>query len=115
MCDKTPVKYYIFMVSFKMLSEVQMLRSFIVINASFRFCLVLRIPTYEEIVADDEEVLFYGQRSHLGKKSHPHPRKNAQSSSTLAVVSFSTVDNIEILYPKKPSTLKNDVINIDFG
>lgn len=36
-----------------------MQRSFIVINASFRFCLVLRIPTYEEIVADDEEVLFF--------------------------------------------------------
>lgn len=36
-----------------------MQRSFIVIIASFRFCLVLRIPTYEEIVADDEEVLFY--------------------------------------------------------
>ena len=26
-----------------------------------------------------------------------------------------TVDNSEILYPKKPSTLKNDVMNIDFG
>ena len=47
------------MASFKMQSEVQMQRTFIVINASFQFCLVLRIPTYEEIVADDEEVLFY--------------------------------------------------------
>ena len=47
------------MASLKMQSEVQMQRTFIVIIASFRFCLVLRIPTYEEIVADDEEVLFY--------------------------------------------------------
>ena len=50
-----------------------MQRSFIVIIASFRFCLVLRIPTYEEIVADDEEVLFYEQRSHLGQKVPPTP------------------------------------------
>lgn len=49
------------------------------------------------------------------KSPATHPRKNAQSSLFLAVVSFSTVDNIEILYPKKPSTLKDDVINIDFG
>ena len=36
-----------------------MQRSFIMIIASFQFCFVLRIPTYEEIVADDEEVLFF--------------------------------------------------------
>ena len=94
-----------------------MQRSFIVIIASFRFCLVLRIPTYEEIVADDEEVLFLWIKESPRPESPPHPppRKNAQSSLTLVVVSFSTVDDIEILYPKKPSTLKNDVINIDFG
>ena len=53
--------------------------------------------------------------SQARKSPPPPPRKNAQSSLTLAVVSFSTVDDIEILYPKKPSTLKNDVIDIDFG
>ena len=52
-----------------------MQRSFIVIIASFRFCLVLRIPTYEEIVADDEEVLFYEKRSLLGQKVPPPPEK----------------------------------------
>ena len=64
------------MASFKMQSEVQMQRTFIVINASFQFCLVLRIPTYEEIVADDEEVLFYEQRSHLDLKV-PAPEKRS--------------------------------------
>ena len=52
-----------------------MQRSFIVINASFRFCLVLRIPTYEEIVADDEEVLFMNKGVHLGQKVPPPPEK----------------------------------------